>query len=63
MRRAISTLPLIAFALAPLGAAQAQGLTPLDTSRSPPFAATLSNTTPLVIGMSTEEATQALAPN
>jgi len=60
MRRAASTLLLIAFTLAPPGAARAQALTPLDTSRSPPFTATLSNTTPLVIGMSTEEATQAL---
>ena len=60
MRRAAWTLLLIAFTLAPPGAARAQALTPLDLSRSPPFTATLSNTTPLVIGMSTEEATQAL---
>jgi hypothetical protein len=40
--------------------ASAQGLAPLDTSHSKPFTATLSNTTPLVVGMSTDEATQAL---
>jgi hypothetical protein len=50
----------LAWHLVFLGTAHAQGLAPLDTSRSPPFTATLSNTTPLVIGMSADEATQAL---
>jgi hypothetical protein len=59
-RPTVSALLLIASAAGSVGAAQAQGLAPLDTSRAPPFTATLSNTTPLVIGMNTEEATQAL---
>ena len=50
----------IAMSLACQAAASAQALAPLDTSRSPPFTATLSNTTPLVIGMNTVEAAQAL---
>jgi len=59
-RLAASALLLIAIAAGADGAASAQGLAPLDTSRSPPFTATLSNTTPLVIGMNAIEATQAL---
>ena len=59
-RASASALLLIAIAAGAPGAACAQGLAPLDTTRAPPFTATLSNTTPLVVGMNTEQATQAL---
>jgi hypothetical protein len=41
-------------------AAHAQPLPPLDATRPPPFAATLSNNTPLAIGMNAEDTSQAL---
>ena len=59
-RPTVSALLTIAIAGGCHGAASAQGLAPLDTSRAPSFTTTLSNTTPLVIGMNTGEATQAL---
>jgi hypothetical protein len=59
-RATVLSLLLIAIAAGYRDSASAQGLAPLDTSRSPPFTATLSNTTPLVVGMSTEQAKQAL---
>ena len=59
-RPTVSTLLTIAIGVGAHGAASAQGLAPLDTSRAPSFTTTLSNTTPLVIGMNTGEASQAL---
>jgi hypothetical protein len=55
-----SALLSVVVAAGACGSASAQGLAPLDTSHLPPFTATLSNTTPLVLGMNTEQATQAL---
>ena len=42
-------------------AANAQPLPPLDAARAPPFTATLSNNTPLAIGMNVEDTSRALA--
>src|ERR1700743_3057689 len=61
MHRPIALTALsIAIAAGCHGAASAQGLAPLDTTRSPPFTATLSHTTPLVAGVSAHQPTQAL---
>lgn len=41
-------------------AARAQPLAPLDATRSPPFTATLSNNSPLAIGMNVEDTSRPL---
>ena len=57
MRLCIAASLLLAVANSP---AMAQGLPPTGGSYPPPFTATLSNTVPLVFGMSADEATSAL---
>ena len=59
-RSTASALLTIAIAGGCHGAASAQGLAPLDTSRAPPFTATLSNNTPLAFGMNEQDAASAL---
>ena len=56
MTRPALHLLLLAIAVASPAAARAQA----PTTHSPPFTATLSNTTPLSTGMSVDDATQAL---
>jgi hypothetical protein len=58
MTRPAPSMLLVAFAVAWPVAARAQA--PTAMPHSPPFTATLSNTTPLVTGMSVDDATQAL---
>lgn len=57
MRLCIAASLLLAVASSP---AMAQGLPPTGGPYPPPFTATLSNTVPLVFGMSADEATSAL---
>jgi hypothetical protein len=45
---------------APVGSAHAQQFAPAGVPRSPPFTATLSNTTPLAFGMDVEDVSRAL---
>ena len=52
---------LVALAVEWHPAAYAQPLPPLDAARAPPFTATLSNNTPLAIGMNAEDTSRALA--
>ena len=54
-------LLLVALATGWHPAAYAQPLPPLDAARAPPFTATLSNNTPLAIGMNVEDTSRALA--
>jgi hypothetical protein len=54
---AISVAPV---ALASFGPAAAQSPTPATGTHSPPFTTTLSNITPLAVGMNIDDATQAL---
>jgi hypothetical protein len=57
-RLARSAVAILAIVWA--GPAQAGAHAPVPSSSSPPFTATLSNTTPLVFGMGVEEASRAL---
>jgi hypothetical protein len=50
----------VAFFLASVGTAAAQSAAPGGGAHSPPFTTTLSNITPLVVGMNIDDATQAL---
>jgi hypothetical protein len=54
------SLLLAVMSAASQGSAAAQQALPADIPRSPPFTATLSNTTPLVFGMDAADASRAL---
>ena len=60
MSRLTYTFLLIAVWLAYFEPASAQQLAPPGVPRSPPFTATLSNNTPLAVGMDVEDASRAL---
>jgi hypothetical protein len=60
IRLAYTAFLLIAVWLANFECANAQQLAPSGVPRSPPFTATLSNTTPLAFGMDVEDVSRAL---
>jgi hypothetical protein len=60
IRLAHTAILLIAVWLANFERANAQQLAPSGVPRSPPFTATLSNTTPLAFGMDVEDVSRAL---
>jgi hypothetical protein len=59
-RSVVPALLLVVLSVGWRPAADAQPLPPLDATRSPPFTATLSNNTPLAIGMNVEDTSRAL---